>query len=137
MSDHVSEHFQSRLFLYINVDPHVGRFFFAVQYVARIQMLVQDYASDSLMAHEEWEAFMRYCVLKAEKRLGPDRTTQALDLVKSRKVAEVAELMLTYYDRLYDKHIANAGFKHHPIPYTLYPIPYTLYPIPYTLYPIH
>jgi hypothetical protein len=103
--------FQSRLLFYINVDPHVGRF--AVKYVARIQMLVQDYASDSLMAHEEWEAFMRYCVLKAEKRLGPDRTTLALDLVKSRKVAEVAELMLTYYDRLYDKHIANAGFLKH------------------------
>ena len=72
-------------------------------------MLVEDYASETLIAHKDWEAYMIHCILKAQKRLGSDRTTQAMDLIKARKVDEVAELMLTYYDRLYDKHIANAG----------------------------
>eukprot|EP00122_Pirum_gemmata_P004938 Pgem_evm1s4500 len=49
---------------------------------------------------------MIHSINKISKRLGPERSKQAIAFIKEKKVKEMATLMLTYYDILYDRHIA-------------------------------
>ena len=46
---------------------------------------------------------------KIEKRLGADRLQQCRDALEKRDFASVADTLLSYYDKLYDKHIKNKG----------------------------
>ena len=75
---------------------------------ARLRLLVADYASEELMRTTGWVDAMVAAVQGACKRLGPVRTADAIAAIHTSDPAVVAEIMLTYYDHLYDKHVASA-----------------------------
>ncbi len=51
---------------------------------------------------------MRSCVLRMRKRLGDERVNDALELVRERKLEEIAQLLVEFYDKLYDRNIVCA-----------------------------
>ena len=75
----------------------------------RIRILTEDYANKELIQCPSYTDAMVASVLKAEKKLGPARAAQAVDLMRKSQFEDFAKLMLTYYDELYDKHIASAS----------------------------
>lgn len=76
---------------------------------ARVSNLVEEYGSMDLVEHPRWVEVMESAVRKSSKRLGPDGTKRGVELVHEKNPAGIAELMLGFYDKLYDRHIVSAG----------------------------
>ena len=73
----------------------------------RARNLVEDYASESLRSSPAtWSVSMKECVHKLARRLGKDRYVESIKLLEEENFQAFAELLLTYYDKLYEKHIA-------------------------------
>ena len=79
-----------------------------VDQALRIRILTEDYANEELLKRPNYVEAMIESVLKAEKKLGTARAAHAVDLMRQSKFDDFAKLMLTYYDELYDRHIASA-----------------------------
>ena len=77
---------------------------------ARLQLLVEDYSgTEALSKSSDWQGRIIESIERMVKRLGGDRTKAAVDAVISGNMRRVAEILITYYDKLYDRHIANEG----------------------------
>jgi len=66
----------------------------------RVQRLKADYGENDVEG-------LRNSINNIKKRLGPDSLEKALCALEQKDFAEVARLILGYYDKLYDKGIAN------------------------------
>ncbi|HNS16728.1 MAG TPA: tRNA 2-selenouridine(34) synthase MnmH [Bacteroidales bacterium] len=67
-----------------------------VSFSRRVERLVREYSNfpgDDLIS----------CILRIEKKLGGDNTRKAIDAVKEGDFTRTAEILLTYYDRAYDR----------------------------------
>ena len=67
----------------------------------RVERLVKVYAG-----HEQAE--LREATQRIQKRLGPQRTRQALEAIDSKNWSEACEAMLDYYDCCYDRELARS-----------------------------
>ena len=77
---------------------------------ARLQLLVEDYSgTEALSKSSDWQERIIESIERMVKRLGGDRTKAAVDAVISGNMRLVAEILIMYYDKLYDRHIANEG----------------------------
>jgi len=77
---------------------------------ARLTLLVEDYASvEAQEATEAWEGKMAGAIRGMEKRLGGAKCAELLGMLEKGNVREIAEAMLAYYDKLYDRHVGNSG----------------------------
>ena len=77
---------------------------------ARLKLLVEDYSGvDALRKSPDWQDRVVKSINRMVKRLGGDRTKRAVEAVISGDMRLVAETLITYYDKLYDRHIANEG----------------------------
>jgi tRNA 2-selenouridine synthase len=74
---------------------------------ARVNVLLDEYAHDA--AHDETAFRKRIedATRRLSRRLGPDRVTEIVDHVHKGRYAEVARMLLGYYDKLYDAHLAK------------------------------
>ena len=73
----------------------------------RVANLLEDYAEDAARDPGAFDGRLRDATRKVSKRLGGDRTAEALALLDARDLAGYARLLLErYYDKLYDKHLA-------------------------------
>ncbi|MBI4929120.1 MAG: tRNA 2-selenouridine(34) synthase MnmH [Bacteroidetes bacterium] len=70
----------------------------------RIERLMNDYGKFS---REE----LANCILKIEKRLGPQHAKQALEELEKGNLREVADITLTYYDKAYNYNHEKRNFK--------------------------
>ena len=76
----------------------------------RLQVLCKDYAAEPLVADPNWKALMIASIESGVgKRLGAQRVALCKEAIEKNDFSKVADCLLTYYDRLYDKHLANAG----------------------------
>ncbi|KAH8064645.1 hypothetical protein JL722_1522 [Aureococcus anophagefferens] len=76
-------------------------------YETRVANLLEDYAEDAARDPGAFDGRLRDATRKVSKRLGGDRTAEALALLDARDLAGYARLLLErYYDKLYDKHLA-------------------------------
>ena len=66
----------------------------------RIKELVSTY---SVFPHND----LKNSVLRISKRLGPQRTTKAIDAIESENWEEVCNAVLDYYDKCYEYELAN------------------------------
>jgi tRNA 2-selenouridine synthase len=77
---------------------------------ARLRLLVEDYSgAEALKKSPDWQEKMVESIERMIKRLGGERTKKAVDAVLTGDMRLVAETLITYYDKLYDRHIANEG----------------------------
>ena len=67
----------------------------------RVERLVEVYS-----CHEQAE--LREATERIQKRLGPQRTRQALEAIDSKNWAAACEAMLDYYDSCYDRELARS-----------------------------
>ena len=67
----------------------------------RVEQLVRVYS-----CHEQAE--LRQATERIQKRLGPQRTRQALDAIDSKNWAEACQAMLSYYDSCYDRELERS-----------------------------
>jgi len=92
---------------------------------ARLLRLVKEYAFTEDDSRRDWEKSqtfhsnkitqavgeiekqLRTAVMALQKRLGGDRVKQALASLDEKDFRTVADMMLEYYDSLYDKHLKN------------------------------
>jgi len=74
----------------------------------RIKILLEDYTAESLRS-EAWKERMVESITGLKRRLGGERMLEVKELFLVEDYEGVARNMLTYYDKLYDKHIKNAG----------------------------
>lgn len=75
----------------------------------RVKLLLEDYASDAARAAtEDWAPRMMKAVSNLARRLGKERMEHLREIFGREDYEQFAREMLRYYDRLYDKHIANA-----------------------------
>ena len=70
----------------------------------RIERLMNDYGKFS---KEE----LSYCILKIEKRLGPQHAKHALEELEKGNRKKVADIALSYYDKAYDYNHEKRNFK--------------------------
>lgn len=70
----------------------------------RIRKLVNDYGKFS-------QEKLMECILKIEKRLGPQHTKHALEELQKENLQEVARITLTYYDKAYYYHHEKRNFQ--------------------------
>lgn len=78
---------------------------------ARVRLLLEMYASPEAWGEdaEAWAADMEASINRLSKRLGGGLVKDLVDKLRARDFAAVAQSLLGYYDRLYDKHVANGG----------------------------
>ena len=70
----------------------------------RIERLVLDYGNYSKEA-------LSSCILKIQKRLGPQHAKQALEELETGNLGSVADITLTYYDKAYNYNHEMRAFK--------------------------
>lgn len=84
----------------------------------RISNLVKDYCTAIDKAsfpgeYMAWETDMKNSCIRLRKRLGDERLTNILQALEDSNYALVAQTLLLYYDRLYEKHIMkNRDLRH-------------------------
>mmetsp|Transcript_1201 Transcript_1201/g.2579 ORF Transcript_1201/g.2579 Transcript_1201/m.2579 type:complete len:229 (+) Transcript_1201:61-747(+) len=77
---------------------------------ARLTLLVEDYASEeAIAATKNWRERMEKSISNMERRLGGAMVKETLERHRRGDVRGVASVLLGYYDKLYDKHVANAS----------------------------
>lgn len=79
---------------------------------ARVNILVEDYGSGAVMSgdREQWKSRMQASIRRLTKRVGPAQTKALEDqLVAGDYPGLATGLLQQYYDKLYDRHITNAG----------------------------
>eukprot|EP00931_Biecheleriopsis_adriatica_P103786 TRINITY_DN78583_c0_g1_i1.p1 TRINITY_DN78583_c0_g1~~TRINITY_DN78583_c0_g1_i1.p1 ORF type:complete len:611 (+),score=116.00 TRINITY_DN78583_c0_g1_i1:33-1835(+) len=79
----------------------------------RVQRLVEDYCAEANVKTEGWVEHLKNCIsLGLAKKLGGLRVKQALQLLDEGKWAEVAAMMLDYYDKLYNRWASESSSTH-------------------------
>lgn len=77
---------------------------------ARLDLLVEDYAGEAAKAQTaDWGPRMEEAITRMGKRLGGDTVAALLARLVVGDVRGVALQLLSYYDKLYDKHVENAS----------------------------
>ena len=78
---------------------------------ARLRMLVEDYAGEEAvrLTGGDWADRMEESIEKMGKRLGGDRVKSCVAALRRGDVLGVAQDLVSHYDKLYDRHVANAG----------------------------
>lgn len=74
---------------------------------SRLDLLVEDYASGHAQSTSDWHERMKASVAQLTKRFGSENVSKVVDALDAREWRHVADLLLPYYDKLYDKHIKN------------------------------
>lgn len=71
-----------------------------VPFGKRVARLVDEYSAFS-------EESLISCVRRIEKKLGGDNTHKAIDSIREGNFTRTAEILLTYYDKAYQKSLQN------------------------------
>jgi hypothetical protein len=75
---------------------------------ARVALLVEDYSGERVrQTTPNWRARMATSITQLKKRLGEGTLRQLQAALEEDRFDAVAEALITYYDKLYDKHINN------------------------------
>lgn len=74
---------------------------------SRLDILVQDYANSTVQAKSMWLDGMKKSVSQLRKRFGDENVAKVIAGLDEGDWRKVADLLLPYYDKLYDKHIQN------------------------------
>jgi len=75
----------------------------------RVRRLVQDYCNEENLQGEGWVDGLKVCIeCGLAKKLGGPRVKEALQLLDEQKWAEVADMMLSYYDKLYTRWVSES-----------------------------
>lgn len=74
---------------------------------SRLDLLVEDYASGDAQSTGDWHERMKTSVAQLTKRFGSENVSKVIDALDAGEWRHVADLLLPYYDKLYDKHIKN------------------------------
>ena len=78
---------------------------------ARLRLLVEDYAGDAARGPDPgaWLARMLASVARLQKRLGGERVAALQAQLVAGEYEGVAKVLIAYYDKLYDAHVANGS----------------------------
>ena len=74
---------------------------------SRLDILVQDYANSDTQEKGEWLDGMKRSVSQLRKRFGNENVEKVIETLDEGDWRAVADMLLPYYDKLYDKHIQN------------------------------
>ena len=77
---------------------------------SRLDILVEDYSAATTTAADgrsraEWLEKMKASVAQLRKRFGDENVARVVAALDAGDWRGVAEMLIVYYDRLYDKHI--------------------------------